>query len=73
MLVKNDKNDQTNNKEIPLSEFINAEMAATRNPSSLTRSDSVGSDVVIFLECCEGREGPYNPAKPYKETAAHIS
>lgn len=56
MIIKNDKAENKVNKEISLSEFVGAQLSQVRDPSTLNKSDSVSSDVVILLECCNPKD-----------------
>lgn len=74
LIVKNEKGDSKNSKEISLIELINAEYSSIRDPPAarLQKSDSASSDVVIFLECCGNRDIRAPHQQNYKETASHI-
>jgi len=78
MIVKNDKGDTKTNKEISLSELVNAEYSSTKSDKEqrasllLHKSDSASSDIVIFLECCGNREIKDLHNHAYKETHEHI-
>ena len=71
MIIKSDKSETKVNKEIPLSEFVRAELNQIRDPSTLRKSDSVASDVIILLECCDPASVK-EKGSSYKETASHI-